>query len=159
MTRDQKIYRLAYWFASFIIAATLLSGYHKILHPTDFVLTVYRYHLLPDVLVNPVALFIPWLELVTALALLFVPRLRVAALGVAMGLLLLFTAGIAINLLRGNLVGCGCFSNSPTAAPMSWLSVARNTGLFLLTVLALLARRRAVDLPFLQNEPRARKRG
>ena len=144
MTRDQKTYRAAFWIASFIIAATLLSGYHKILHPADFALAVYRYHLLPDALVNPVALFIPWLEFVTALALLFVPRLRVAALGVAMGLLLLFTVGIAINLLRGNLVSCGCFSNSPPAAPMSWLSVARNIGLFLLAALALIARRRAV---------------
>ncbi len=143
MTRDQKTYRLAYWIASFIIAATLLSGWHKILHPADFALAVYRYHLLPDFLVNMVSLFFPWLEVVTALALLFIPRFRVAALCLAMAILLLFTAGIAINLLRGTPFGCGCFGNSPTAPPMSWLNVARNVALILLTALALIARRRA----------------
>jgi hypothetical protein len=36
VTRDQKTYRFAYWMASFIIAAVLLSGTHKIMYPADF---------------------------------------------------------------------------------------------------------------------------
>ena len=62
MTRDQRIYRLACILALCIIGGLLLSGYHKLLYPADFALAVFRFHLLPDVLVNVVAIYIPWLE-------------------------------------------------------------------------------------------------
>jgi putative oxidoreductase len=140
MTRDQKTYRLAYWIASFIIGLVLLSGYHKILHPADFALAVYRFHLLPDVLVNMASLYFQWLEVACAACLLFIPKYRVAALWIALVLLVLFTGGIAINLLRGSSFSCGCFSNSPIARPMDWLNVARNIALMALAGLALLAR-------------------
>ncbi len=137
MTRDQKTYRLAYWIASFIIAVTLLSGYHKILYPADFALSVYRFHLLPDMLVNSSALYFLWLEVVCGLCLLFFPRFRVAALWIALVLLVIFTGAIGINLIRGTAFSCGCFSNSPAARPMDWLSVARNGALMALVGLAL----------------------
>lgn len=145
MTRDQKIYRLAYWVASLILAATFLSAYHKILHPADFALSVYRFHLLPDVLVNISALYFQWLEIVCGICLLAVPKFRVAALWIALVLLVFFTGGIAINLLRGSAFSCGCFSSSPTADPMSWVSVARNAVLILLVLLALFGNRKAEE--------------
>ncbi|VGO21409.1 MauE/DoxX family redox-associated membrane protein [Pontiella sulfatireligans] len=138
MTRDQKIYRLAYWIASFIIAVILLSGYHKIIYPADFALSVYRFHLLPDALVNAASLYFSWLEIGCGICLLLIPKYRVAALWVALVLLMFFTGGIAINLLRGSAFSCGCFSRSPLARPMDWLSVARNIGLILLAAMALL---------------------
>ncbi len=142
MTRDQKICRLAYWIASFIMAAVLLSGYHKLLYPADFAVSVYRFHLLPGFLVNVAALYLPWLELVCALCLLFIPRYRGAALWIVLILLAGFTAAIGINLWRGSVFGCGCFGRGAADQPMSWLSVARNTGLILLVTLALAARKR-----------------
>jgi len=139
MTRDQKIYRIAYLLAAWIIGLTLLSGYHKLLYPADFALAVYRYHLLPDFLVNAVSLYFSWLETICGLCLLLVPRFRRAALWITLVLLLGFTGGIIINLLRGTTFSCGCFSTSPLAQPMTWLSVARNAGLILLAALALAA--------------------
>ena len=143
MTRDQKTYRLASWFASFIIATVLLSGYHKVLYPSDFALSVYRFHLLPDFMVNAAALYFPWLEMACAVCLLFVPKYRVAALWIALALLLFFTGGIAINLMRGSSFSCGCFSRSPLAKPMDWMSVARNVALMALVGLALLGFKRS----------------
>ncbi|VGO17841.1 hypothetical protein PDESU_06443 [Pontiella desulfatans] len=143
MTRDQKTYRLAYWIASLIVAATWLSGYHKILHPADFALSVYRFHLLPAVLVNVVSLHIQWLEMVCAGCLLFIPKLRVAALWISLVLLALFTTGIAINLIRGTAFGCGCFGNLPTERPMDALNVARNLALMALVGLALFGKRKS----------------
>ena len=147
MTRDQKTYRLAYWMASFILAAVLLSGTHKILYPADFALAVYRFHLLPGFLVNTGALYIEWLELICAFCLLLVPRYRVAALWIVLVLLALFTGGIIINLLRGTTLSCGCFNASPLARPMDWMNVVRNMGLIVLVLLALEGRRRA-DQPY-----------
>ena len=143
MTRDHKIYRLAYWLACFIVAATFLSGYHKLLHPADFALAVYRFHVLPDALVNLAAIYLPWLEIASAVCLLFAPKFRGAALWIALALLILFTSGIALNLIRGTPFGCGCFSASPTAKPMDWTSVARNVALMLLIFLALFGKRKS----------------
>ena len=142
MTREQKTYRFAGWIASFIIAAVLLSGYHKILHPADFAVSVYRFRLLPGVLVNLAALYLPWLELVCALCLLFIPRCRGAALWIILILLAGFTAAIGINLWRGSVFGCGCFGRGASDQPLSWLSLARNIALMALTGLALVAQRK-----------------
>ena len=143
MTRDQKTYRLAYGMASFIVATVLLSGYHKILYPADFALAVYRFHLLPDALVNVSSLYLQWLEIVCAVCLLFIPRYRAAALWVSLILLSLFPAGIAINLYRGTPFSCGCFSSSPIAKPMDGLSRVRNVALLALNGLALVGNKRS----------------
>jgi uncharacterized membrane protein YphA (DoxX/SURF4 family) len=137
MTGDQKLYRFAYWFACFIVAATFLSGCHKILYPADFALSVYRFHLLPDVLVNAFALYFQWLEVVCGICLLCVPKFRVAALWIALVLLLVFSGAIGINLIRGTSFSCGCFSNAPDALPMNGMSLVRNSALLLLVLLAL----------------------
>lgn len=143
MTREQKTYRLAYWIASFILAGVLFSGYHKILDPAGFALAVYRFHLLPGLLVNPVALWLPWLEMVCAVSLLFIPRYRVAALWTALVLLLVFTAAIALNMLRGSAFGCGCFGAAATDDPLGAIELLRNGGLIALALLALHAGRKA----------------
>jgi putative oxidoreductase len=143
MTREHKIYQLAYWIASFVVAAVLLSGYQKIFFPADFAVSVYRFHLLPGFLVNLAALYLPWLELVCAVCLLFIPRYRSAALWIVLILLAGFTAAIGINLWRGSVFGCGCFGRGAADGPMNWLSLLRNTGLISLVVLALVARKKA----------------
>ncbi|MDF7809050.1 MauE/DoxX family redox-associated membrane protein [Pontiellaceae bacterium B12219] len=148
MTSDQKVYRFAYWFACLIVAATLLSGYHKILYPADFALSVYRFHLLPDFLVNIASLYFQWLEIVCGIVLLFIPKFRVAALWIAGGLLVVFSGAIGISLVRGTAFSCGCFSNAPDALPMSGMSLARNGALLALCGLALYAQRKwRIKLP------------
>ncbi len=137
MTLNPKTYRVAHLLTSFLIAAVLLLGFQKMLHPEEFALAVYRFHLLPGFLVNAAALYFQGLEIVCALCLLFVPRYRVAALWVALGLFALFAGGIGINLLRGTPFNCGCFGNSPLAPPMSWLGVVRNLILMAICSLSL----------------------
>jgi putative oxidoreductase len=151
---------MAFWMASVIIALTLLSGYHKILNPDDFAMTVFRYHLLPGFLVNLAALYIPWLEMTCGLCLLFIPKYRVSALWIALMLILVFTLAIAINLLRDTAFGCGCFNPSPLDQPMTWLNVSRNIGLLLLSILALVAQRRALaGSPALPQRALPQRRG
>jgi len=145
VTRDHKIYQLAYWIASFVVAAILLSGYQKIFFPADFAVSVYRFHLLPGFLVNLTALYLPWLELVCSVCLLFIPRYRGAALWIVLILLAGFTAAIGINLWRGSAFGCGCFGRGAADQPLSWLSLLRNAGLICLVVLALLSRKKVQE--------------
>jgi uncharacterized membrane protein YphA (DoxX/SURF4 family) len=84
---------------------------------------------------RPIAVVLPWFELVTGAAL-------VAGLAepwpatIAVGLLAIFTAWIAVHLLRGERPPCACFG-SFSVAPLSWWHVARNGALIALGVLAL----------------------
>lgn len=143
MTKDRKIYRLAYWCCCAVLAVTFLSGYHKILYPDRFALSVYRFHLLPDVLVNISSLYFQWLEMVCAVCLLLLPKFRIAALWITLFLLAVFTTAIGINLMQGTAFSCGCFSNAPDAEPMNGMSVVRNLILMALVGMAFYGRKKA----------------
>ena len=108
----------------------------KLLDPAAFSLAVFRYHLLPDQLVNLAGIYFPWIELTAGLALLALPRYRPAALAIILGLLVMFTGAIALSMVRGINIACGCFSLAPEAHTMSWFNLLRNAALILLTVLA-----------------------
>lgn len=140
--KQKPLYRLAFWIASLIIASVFFMGAQKILHPAEFAKTVYRFRLLPGGLVNLTAIYLPWLEVVSAACLLFVPRLRVAALWIILLLLIGFTIGIGINLVRGASFGCGCFGFSADERPLDFFHIVRNSALMILVVLALISHRR-----------------
>jgi hypothetical protein len=94
--------------------------------------------------VNLAALYFPWLEIVCAACLLFIPRFRIPALWVVLFLLIGFTAAIAINLWRGSEFGCGCFGRGMSDEPLGGLHLVRNAGLIALVVLGLVARRKSM---------------
>ena len=96
----------------------------KILNPEDFAYTVFSYQLLPYDLINLFAMFLPCLEIVAALALIFRPAYRLTAALIIGSLLVVFTAAIGFNLWRGTNITCGCFSREGN--PISWLNIVRN---------------------------------
>ncbi len=119
----------------FLAAIFAVAAWPKITDPKAFAEAVYRYHLLPDGLVNIAAVYLPWLEAVCAVALIAVAPLRRGALVWIAALLLLFIGAMGINLYRGVNIACGCFSVSGGES-MSWLNIARNIGLLGLVALA-----------------------
>jgi len=88
----------------------MYAGAIKIPDPSSFAVAVANYQLLPQALINPAAVFIPWIELVCGAALMFGVLARGAAL-VLNGLLAGFTAGVAYNWQRGLDIECGCFGD------------------------------------------------
>ena len=70
---------------------------------------IYNYRIVPAPMVNLMALTMPWVELLAALALILGVWKR-AALGLIAAMLVVFIAAIAINLARGNAIDCGCFN-------------------------------------------------
>jgi len=119
-----------------LVAVFSWSGVNKIVDPQAFSLSVFRYHLLPYEAVNIAALWLAGIEVLCAV-LLLVPRLRNASLWMILLLLVAFSISITINLLGGSHMACGCFSTSPMAHPIGWLSLFKNAGLMLLCVLGL----------------------
>jgi rhodanese-related sulfurtransferase len=92
------------------------ASYEKILHPVPFTEIVYNYHILPGVLLNLVALFLPWLELLIGLSLILGVWLHGAVL-VCNALLVIFFTTLLFNIFRGLDIDCGCFTVS--AGPSS----------------------------------------
>ena len=87
----------------------IYASLHKIAAPAEFAKIIYGYGLFPHISINLIAIVIPFLELITGLALVMgiYPRSAAAMIGV---LLLLFILAISINLIRGYEFDCGCFS-------------------------------------------------
>ena len=102
--------------ARWILGLTFVySAIPKILSPDDFARIVYGYDLFPHVLINLIAIIIPFLQLAAGLALIagFYPRSAAIIINV---MLLAFTAALMINIIRGHEFDCGCF---PTAQSKS----------------------------------------
>jgi uncharacterized membrane protein YphA (DoxX/SURF4 family) len=81
----------------------------KILKPADFARAVYNYQILPDGLINPAALVLPWLELLLGLCLVS-GKWMFGAMIWSNGLLWAFFLALLFNRYRGLDVHCGCFS-------------------------------------------------
>lgn len=131
MTYSNKTLSIIRWSITLLLAGTfMLSSIHKIIHPDEFALAVYRYHLLPYSLVNIASLWISWTELIVAISL-FIPRLRVAGYLLVMLMLTVFSLSIGIMIVQGNEMSCGCFSSSPLDPPLGIWSIIRNLVLIL----------------------------
>ena len=82
----------------------------KVVDPAAFALAIKNYQLLPAGLIDPLAYWLPWLELVCGVGLLIGPVKRGAAVLIC-GQLLVFVAALVFNLWRGLDVDCGCFGS------------------------------------------------
>ena len=85
------------------------ASWNKILDPEGFARIVQNYRILPPVLVNPVALTLPWIEAACGIFLITGYLIKGSAFIVDI-LLIIFILAFIINLFRGIDVSCGCFS-------------------------------------------------
>jgi putative oxidoreductase len=116
---------LSLLFRWFLGAIFVYAGLVKIADPLGFALALYNYHILPAWMINPLAICLPWVELMAGVGLLSGIMVSGGAL-VVNGMLAIFAVAIGIDLIRGLDIVCGCFSTSATAEPISWLFVARD---------------------------------
>ena len=138
----------------FVLGFVFLSAaIPKLLAPADFALAVRNYRLLRPRLTEPVARWLPQLEFALALALLLGLATRPAA-GLAAAALLIFAGAIAINLLRGREIDCGCYS-AASPRTIGWWLVVRDLGLALSAALVLVAPPQTLALSSLWSDEAA----
>ncbi len=101
----------------------IYASLHKINFPAEFADNIAGYLIVPYWLVNPLAVFMPWLELVCGLFLLAGVRVRAASLLIA-GMLIMFTLAVIVALVQDTPIGCGCFQSVGEA--ISWWTVLRD---------------------------------
>ncbi len=114
-----------------------VAACHKLRSFESFTEVFAAYRVLPDAWARRTAWLIPGLELATAAALPFAAARR-GALPAAMGLLIAYAFGIAINLVRGRRdLDCGCGAIGTGRSIAGWM-VWRNLLLVLALALAAL---------------------
>jgi hypothetical protein len=112
----------------------IYASYYKILSPGAFAHQIYNYKLLPLWAINPLALVLPWFQLLCGLMLIF-NRLTIgASLGIVF-MMAAFQAGMASALIRGLNISCGCFKSG--GSPATWATFARDSLLLLLAVVVM----------------------
>lgn len=109
----------------------------KLVDRAEFERAVANYSLLPAPLVPVVAAWLPRLELVCAFALLFGVAVTPVA-GIAGALLVAFAVVVAVNLVRGRRIDCGC-KGSVAPRLIGWGLVVADLGLAAMAVFAALA--------------------
>jgi uncharacterized membrane protein YphA (DoxX/SURF4 family) len=125
----------------------IFSASTKLADPPAFAKAIWNYKLLPLWAVNPLALILPWLELICGLVLVIGCWVRAAGAWIT-ALLSVFILALSLNLARHRPVDCGCFSlgeapksEAERLRDMRW-AILRDLGLLLLALQILAASRR-----------------
>ena len=116
----------------------LAAGLTKIGEAGTFALQIRHYRLIPFGLENLVAITLPWIELLMALAILLRWNARPGAVAGA-GLMALFVLIVGVSMARGLDIECGCFGTTD-AGRVGLATLAENIGLL---AVALVGGRRA----------------
>ena len=112
-------FRILHWASRIILAGTFLySGYVKIDQFLAFKTALYGYKLFPIGLINPIAEYLPWMEVALGLLLLVGWKVRYVAAFTA-GLLSLFLIILIITYSRGIPAECGCFGAGGRISPLT----------------------------------------
>lgn len=114
----------------------IVASLDKIVDPSAFAEIIKNYQILPEMMIGPVAFFLPWLEFVCG-AMLVCGVFIDAAVAILVAMLLVFIAALSANLYRGIDVACGCFSTDVSSASDMQMTIVRDVVLLVFAGLAL----------------------
>jgi uncharacterized membrane protein YphA (DoxX/SURF4 family) len=98
-----RIYKIARWALGLIF---VYAGIGKLAAPITFAVLIEAYGIVPEVLLMPLAIGLPLLEVAAGIGILFDIR---GSLAVIAGLLVLFIVVLGYGIWMGLDVDCGCF--------------------------------------------------
>jgi uncharacterized membrane protein YphA (DoxX/SURF4 family) len=110
----------------------LVAGVSKLGHAAEFAQQIAAFRLLPQPVIAPMALLLPFLEILLG-GYLVIGLFARAAAWIAALLLLVFDAAIASAVVRGMTLNCGCFGTHDTTVT-TWAEVARDAVFVVLAV-------------------------
>jgi uncharacterized membrane protein YphA (DoxX/SURF4 family) len=114
----------------------IVAGASKIGHGAEFAAQIAGFRILPQPVIAPMALALPFLEVLLGGYLILGLFTRTAG-WIAVLLLALFDGAIASAVVRGMTVSCGCFGPSDKTVT-TWAEVARDAVFVLLAVIVAL---------------------
>ncbi len=101
----------------------IYAGLAKLQDPASLAVSIARFRIVPEIVINPMALALPPLEVMCGMALLAGPWKRQAALGIS-SLSALFLVALTTAAASGIAVECSCFG--ATAAEPLWKLIVRD---------------------------------
>jgi uncharacterized membrane protein YphA (DoxX/SURF4 family) len=107
----------------------ITAAWYKIADPAAFGLSIATYGILPDSLVNPLAVTLPWVEVVTGATLILGFWTRASALCIC-GMMIMFLVALGVALHQGLQMSCGCFASAEAGDEISNMTLVRD-GLWL----------------------------
>ncbi|MBP7275660.1 MAG: hypothetical protein KBA51_05605 [Kiritimatiellae bacterium] len=105
----------------------LTAGLLKFADPAGFADALSRRSWMPEQVIPFMAVVLPGVETVSAMALMFLRRWRPGAAVLLAGLFLGFALELGLDLARGGRLPCGCFGSA--SQPAGWGHVAWNLSL------------------------------
>jgi len=111
----------------------LYASVDKIRYPGPFSDTALNYHVLPYILVNLFALWLPFVEFVAG-AFLLLGIWSKAASGLILAMMAMFLVAIVQGVARGIDTHCGCFTQGGKGDPISVWTILRDTGFLAVAV-------------------------
>jgi uncharacterized membrane protein len=84
----------------------LYAGVNKLLNPGSFATVIDAFGLVPDILIMPIAVALPLLEILAAVGLIFDVH---SSRALVVGLILFFLAVVSYGIWMGLDIDCGCF--------------------------------------------------
>ncbi|MFI5211348.1 MAG: MauE/DoxX family redox-associated membrane protein [Ignavibacteria bacterium] len=111
----------------------MYASFDKMANPQAFADIINNYRMLPVQFVNPLAIFLPWLEFITGLFLIAGKWVK-SSLLLYSTFLLIFIIGLSQALIRGLDISCGCFSVHPSTTSEVWLRIVEDMFLLFISV-------------------------
>jgi putative oxidoreductase len=108
----------------------IFAAVTKVADTVGFSQSIYNYKLMPDFLINVLAIVFPWIELVAGILLVFGISVKESS-AILTGLLVVFIVAIVISLARGLDINCGCFGTLE-GSKVGLMKILENVGLVLL---------------------------
>ena len=103
----------------------IAASVEKMADPSAFATSIGNYKLIAPSSALAIATFLPWIELLAGLTLLFGLFMRGSSLLIFI-MLVIFTGGVISAVLRGLDISCGCFTQDPSVGKVGWLKVGEN---------------------------------
>ena len=113
----------------------IFAAVSKAADPEGFAQAIFNYKLLPDFLINILAITLPWIELSAGLLLMFGISAKENS-AILSGLLVIFIIAIVISLLRGLDIDCGCFG-TVDGSKVGILKILENFGLLVCGIIVI----------------------
>ncbi len=108
----------------------VIASIEKMADPAAFSTSIGNYKLISPTTALTVATYLPWIELLSGLAILFGIFSRGSSLLILI-MLVVFTGGVVSAVLRGLDISCGCFTQDPSVGKVGWYKVGENIAMIL----------------------------
>jgi putative oxidoreductase len=115
-------------------AIFVYAGVLKARDPLQFASDINNYRIIPWVVGVRLAFYLPWLEILCGLALIF-QRIFAGALAIAGALILIFIGATIWAKSQGINVACGCFGTASSNLTLTWHLIINSSILIVLIVL------------------------